>query len=247
AGMPARLTVLSAPNLPDSWTGKLWAMHCGTQHVALLSDPPDFVLFTDADIGYAPETLTALVTHAHRDGLVLASLMAKLHCESFAERALIPAFVFFFQMLYPFAWVNDSSARTAAAAGGCMLVERLALEKAGGVTKIRGALIDDCALARLMKTEGPIWLGLSDQVRSLRTYPEIGDIGQMVARSAYAQLRYSPQLLATILAGMAVTYLAPPLLAIFGRHPANAVAAIAWALMIFAFLPILRFYHLSPL
>jgi hypothetical protein len=98
-----------------------------------------------------------------------------------------------------------------------------------------------------MKTEGPIWLGLSDQVRSLRTYPEIGDIGQMVARSAYAQLRYSPLLLATILAGMAVTYLAPPLLAIFGRHPGNAVAAIAWALMIFAFLPILRFYHLSPL
>ena len=119
-----------------------------------------------------------LVASAKTNEFVLTSLMAKLHCESFAERALIPAFVFFFQMLYPFAWVNDSSARTAAAAGGCMLVERFALEKAGGVAKIRGALIDDCALARLMKTEGPIWLGLSDQVRSLRTYPEIGDIGQ---------------------------------------------------------------------
>ncbi len=106
AGMAARLTVLAAPALPDSWTGKLWAMHCGMQHVAHLSHPPEFILFTDADISYAPEALAALVTHAHRDGLVLASLMAKLHCESFAERALIPAFIFFFQMLYPFAWVN---------------------------------------------------------------------------------------------------------------------------------------------
>ena len=140
--------------------------------------------------------------------------MAKLHCESFAERALIPAFVFFFQLLYPFAWVNDTSARTAAAAGGCMLVERFALQRAGGVAKIRGAVIDDCALARVMKAEGAIWLGLSDKVRSLRTYPEIADIGRMVARTAYTQLRYSPLLLAATLAGMAATYLAPPLLAI---------------------------------
>jgi hopene-associated glycosyltransferase HpnB len=173
--------------------------------------------------------------------------MAKLHCESFAERALIPAFVFFFQMLYPFAWVNDSSARTAAAAGGCMLVERLALERAGGIARIRGALIDDCALARVMKAEGPIWLGLSDRVRSLRTYPDFADIDRMVARSAYAQLRYSPLLLAATVAGMAATYLAPPLLAIIGRYPTNAVTLLAWALMMLAFSPILRFYRLSPL
>ena len=184
---------------------------------------------------------------AKTNGLVLTSLMAKLHCESFAERALIPAFVFFFQMLYPFTWVNRNSARTAAAAGGCMLVERLALEKAGGVAKIRGALIDDCALAKMMEAEGPIWLGLSDQVRSLRKYREIGDIGRMVARSAYAQLRYSPLLLGATLAGMGVTYLAPPLLAFIGSYPANAVAVATWALMMLAFLPILRFYRLSPL
>jgi hopene-associated glycosyltransferase HpnB len=188
-----------------------------------------------------------LVARAKTNELVLTSLMAKLHCESFAERALIPAFVFFFQLLYPFAWVNDTSVRTAAAAGGCMLVERLALQRAGGVAKIRGAVIDDCALAKVMKAEGPIWLGLSDQVRSLRKYPAIGDIGHMVARSAYAQLRYSPLLLAATLAGMAVTYLAPPFLAFFASYPANASAAAAWALMMLTFLPILRFYRLSPL
>jgi hopene-associated glycosyltransferase HpnB len=247
AGPGREAVILQGKILPPAWTGKLWALHQGIIHAQTMKPSPHYLLLTDADILYAPGAIKRLVARAKTNGFVLTSLMVKLHCESFAERALIPAFVFFFQMLYPFAWVNDSSARTAAAAGGCMLVERLALEKAGGVTKIRGALIDDCALASLMKTEGPIWLGLSDQLRSLRTYPEIGDIGQMVARSAYAQLRYSPPLLAVILAGMAVTYLAPPLLAIFGRHPANAVAAIAWALMIFAFLPILRFYHLSPL
>jgi hopene-associated glycosyltransferase HpnB len=239
--------ILQGQPLPTAWTGKLWAIHQGISYVEATKSPLDYLLLTDADIHYAPGSLKRLVARARTNGLVLTSLMAKLHCESFAERALIPAFVFFFQMLYPFAWVNDRSARTAAAAGGCMLVDRLALEKAGGIAGIRSALIDDCALARVMKAEGRIWLGLSDQVRSLRKYPEISDIGRMVARSAYAQLRYSPLLLGATMAGMAVTYFAPPFLAFIGRYPANAVALSAWALMMFAFLPILRFYRLSPL
>lgn len=239
--------ILQGQTLPASWTGKLWALHQGITYTETMKPSPHYLLLTDADILYVPGAVKRLVVRAKTNGLVLTSLMAKLHCESFAERALIPAFVFFFQMLYPFAWVNRCSARTAAAAGGCMLVERLALEKAGGVAKIRGALIDDCALAKKMEAEGPIWLGLSDQVRSLRKYREIGDIGSMVARSAYAQLRCSLLLLGTTLSGMAVTFLAPPLLAFIGSYPANAVAVATWALMMLAFLPILRFYRLSPL
>jgi hopene-associated glycosyltransferase HpnB len=239
--------VLQGQPLPAAWTGKLWAIHQGISYVEATKSPTDYLLLTDADIHYAPGSVKRLVARARTNGFVLTSLMARLHCESFAERALIPAFVFFFQMLYPFAWVNDRSMRTAAAAGGCMLVERLALEEAGGIAGIRGALIDDCALATVMKAKGPIWLGLSNQVRSLRKYPEIGDIDRMVARSAYTQLRYSPLLLAATLAGMAVTYIAPPLLAIIGSYPANALALAAWALTMLAFLPILRFYRLSLL
>lgn len=241
------VVVLHGAPLPAAWTGKLWSLHQGISHLETTKSPPDYLLLTDADIHYEPGSVRRLIARTRANGLVLTSVMAKLHCESFAERALIPAFVFFFQMLYPFAWVNDSSARTAAAAGGCMLVERLALRRAGGVAKIRGALIDDCAIARMMKAEGPIWLGLSDQVLSLRKYPTIGSVGHMVARSAYAQLRYSPLLLGATLAGMAVTYLAPPFLAFFASYPANAIAAAAWALMTLAFLPILRCYRLSPL
>jgi hopene-associated glycosyltransferase HpnB len=177
----------------------------------------------------------------------MTSLMAKLNCESPAERSLIPAFVFFFQMLYPFAWVNGRTTVTAAAAGGCMLVERRALERAGGVAAIRGALIDDCALARVMKAQGPIWLGLTDRVVSLRSYPHLGDIRRMVARSAYAQLRYSPLLLAGTVAGMCLAYLAAPVIALVANFPANLLAGTAWALMAGAFQPTLRQYRLSPL
>ena len=238
--------VLQGRALPAGWTGKLWALHQGISHVETTKSSPDYLLLTDADIHHAPGSVKRLVARARTNGLVLTSLMAKLHCESFAERALTPAFVFFFQMLYPFAWVNDPSTRTAAAAGGCMLVERLALERAGGVAKIRDALIDDCALARLVKAEGPIWLGLTSQVRSLRKYPGVSDIDRMVTRSAYAQLRYSPLLLATTVAAMAVTYIAPILVAFIGRYPANAIGLAAWTLMMLAFLPILRFYRMSP-
>ncbi len=241
------VTVFEGKPLPTGWTGKIWAMAQGIERANATEPPPDYLLLTDADIAYAPDALRQLVARAETKGLVLTSLMAKLHCATWPERALIPAFVFFFQMLYPFAWVNLGEAKSAAAAGGSMLVERRALAKAGGMAAIRGALIDDCALAALMKVQGPIWLGLTDRVRSVRVYPNIGDVRRMVARSAYAQLRYSPLLLAATVAGMAVTFLAAPLVVIFGAFPANAVAGLAWALMTLAFLPILRFYRLSPL
>jgi hopene-associated glycosyltransferase HpnB len=208
---------------------------------------PDYLLLTDADIEYPPDAVARLVAGAKASRTVLTSLMVKLNCESLAERALIPAFVYFFQMLYPFAWVNKANAKTAAAAGGCMLVDRGALARAGGIAKIRSALIDDCALARLLKAEAPIWLGLSDDVLSLRTYPRFADIRRMVARSAYAELNYSPVLLLGTALGMVLTYLAAPFLAIFAPFPANAVAALAWALMMLTFLPILRFYRVSEL
>ena len=191
--------------------------------------------------------MSRLVAHAQRNGLVLTSLMAKLRCESLAERLAVPAFIFFFQMLYPFAWVNRPDRATAAAAGGCMLLRSGAFQRAGGITKIRGALIDDCTLAALMKSVGPIWLALTDRVHSLRAYPSMEDIRHMVARSAYAQLRYSPVLLVGTVATMAVTYLAPPLLAVFGSGAACVLGAVTWLVMALAMQPILRFYRLSPL
>jgi hopene-associated glycosyltransferase HpnB len=240
-----RLTIIQGGDLPADWTGKLWAMKQGVDR-ALASDPT-YLLFTDADIIYAPDTLARLVARAESEKLVLNSLMAKLHCESFAERAFIPAFIFFFQMLYPFAWVNDPARRTAAAAGGCMLVRREALTAAGGIEAIRGALIDDCALARALKPQGPIRLSLTERAQSIRRYPGVEDIRRMVARSAYTQLGYSPLLLAGTLAGMALVYLLPVLLVLFGHGPAQTLGLLAWALMAVAFLPILRFYRLAPL
>ena len=147
--------------------------------------------------------------------------MAKLRCESFAEHMFVPAFIFFFQMLYPFAWANDPRRATAAAAGGCMLVRRDALRDAGGMAAIRGALIDDCALAKVLKAHGPIWLGLTERVHSLRAYPAVGDVRHMVSRTAYAQLRYSPVLLAGTVFGLALTYLAPVGFALFAASPAR--------------------------
>jgi hopene-associated glycosyltransferase HpnB len=242
-----KVIVVAGEPLPDSWTGKVWAMHQGIAHAQILDPPPDYLLLTDADIDYAPDALRRLVARVQAKGLVLASLMVKLRCQSFAERALIPAFVFFFQLLYPFAWVNRSPAKTAAAAGGCMLVESAALARAGGIATIRGALIDDCALAKLMQAQGPIWLGLTNRIRSLRAYPHVGDIRRMVARSAYAQLRTSPLMLLAVVAGMVLTYFAAPVLVLLAGNPASVLAAVAWVLMSLAFVPILRFYGVSPL
>jgi hopene-associated glycosyltransferase HpnB len=253
-----RLHVVPGGSLPAGWTGKLWALKQGidaaisasqtrVNALTALPQPPELLLLTDADIVHAPDSVSRLVAHAERKGLVLTSLMVKLRCESFAERFNVPAFIFFFQMLYPFANVNRPRSAVAAAAGGCMLVRTDALREAGGIEAIRGALIDDCALAKVLKARGPIWLGLTDRVHSIRPYPALGDIRRMVVRSAYAQLRYSPLLLMGTTAGMLLTYLVPPLLAIFGSGAARIVGGVTWLLMAIAFQPTLRFYRCSPL
>ena len=248
--VPARedrvVTLVEGKALPPGWTGKVWALSQGIAEAKKRRPESDYLLLTDADIHYEAEALKRLVGRASTGGYVLASVMAKLHCENFAERVLIPAFVFFFQMLYPFAWVNNRRVKTAAAAGGCTLVERRALETAGGIETIKSALIDDCALARVMKSRGPISLQLSENVRSIRPYATFGDIGRMVTRSAYAQLQYSPLLLGATIAGMALTFLVAPFLTVFGDFPVNWIAGLAWALMTLSFLPILRFYGQSP-
>jgi len=211
------------------------------------TNAPRYLLLTDADIVYAPGSLKRIVARAERGRYALTSVMVKLRCESLAERAFIPAFVFFFQMLYPFAWVNRPEYATAAAAGGCMLVRGDVLEETGGIDGIRGALIDDCALARQLKAEGPIWLGLTDNVRSIRAYDTFGPIRRMVTRSAYAQLHYSPLRLLGATVGMALTFLAGPLLAIFASGTAALAGTAAWLMMAIAFQPTLRLYRRSPL
>jgi hopene-associated glycosyltransferase HpnB len=237
-----RLQIVTGNGPPPGWTGKLSAMRQGLAAVEAASSPPEFVLFTDADIAYAPHVLSRLVAIAHANKSTLTSLMVKLRCESAAEHWLAPAFVFLFQMLYPFAWVNDSQRGTAAAAGGSMLVRRESLHAAGGLEAVRGALIDDCALGALMKGQGPIWLGLTEEVHSLRAYPTFADFARMVARSAFAELRYSPLRLAGAIAGMALVYVAPPLFAIFGRGLPQAAGALAWAMMALALMPTLKLY-----
>ncbi|MGD9879524.1 MAG: glycosyltransferase [Reyranella sp.] len=242
-----RLDVLSGTELPSGWTGKLWALEQGIRHATAQGDPVDYFLLTDADIGHTPDNLRMLVARAEQDGRVLVSLMAELSCASWAERSLIPAFVYFFRMLYPFAWVARRDRRTAAAAGGCILVRRDALERSGGIAAIRSEIIDDCALARRLKDQGPIWLGLTRRATSLRPYGGFLKIGHMIARSAYAQLGYSPLVLAATIASMALVYLVPPLLALLHDGPARWLGLCAWLVMALSFQPMLRFYRQSPL
>jgi hopene-associated glycosyltransferase HpnB len=243
AGAAERLKIVTGNGPPPGWTGKLSAMRQGLAEVEAGAQAPEFVLFTDADIAYAPHVLTRLVAIARAKNSVLTSLMVKLRCESAAERWLAPAFVFFFQMLYPFAWVNDRRRPTAAAAGGCMLVRRETLHAAGGLEAVQSALIDDCALGALMKGQGPIWLGLTESVDSLRAYPTFADFHRMVARSAFAELRYSPLRLVGAIGGMALVYVTPPLFAIFARGGAQVAGAVAWAMMALALAPTLRLYR----
>ncbi len=239
-----RLEVITGASLPLGWTGKLWAQSQGAARAADAS--PEYLWLTDADIAHAPETLRKLVARAEAGQLVLTSLMAKLTVETWAERLLIPAFIFFFDMLYPFAWVNDPRRTTAAAAGGCMLVRRESLLDAGGLEAIRGKIIDDCNLGALMKRQGPIWLGLTRRAVSLRPYAGFGEIARMVSRSAYAQLNFSPGLLLGTVAGMGVVYLAAPVLAVFGQGLARWTGLAAWLAMALAFQPMLRLYRRSP-
>jgi hopene-associated glycosyltransferase HpnB len=241
------LTVITGAPLPAGWTGKLWAMSQGVEAATAADPGPEYLLLTDADIAHAPDNLRRLVARAEAGSLILTSLMARLSCANAAERLLIPAFVYFFAMVYPFAKVNDPKSRIAGAAGGCMLARTDALAAAGGIAAIRTALIDDCTLGALMKGQGPIWLGLTNRAESVRPYASVSEIGRMIARSAYAQLDYSPLILAGAVLGMIVTYLAAPLIAIFAPSPWRWAGVAAWALMALSFQPTLRFYRRSPL
>lgn len=242
AAAPERVTVITGAPLRSGWTGKLWAVRQGIEETTPHS--PDYLLLTDADIVHAPGNLSSLVSQAVNGGYDLVSLMATLRCHTLAERALIPAFVFFFFMLYPPAWIRSVRHRTAGAAGGCILIRRQALERIGGIERIRGELIDDCALARAVKqSSGRVWLGLGTEVQSVRDYDGLGGIGRMISRTAFTQLRHSWLLLAGTVAGLALTYLVPPAATLAGSR----IGAAAWLLMAAAYLPAVRFYRRSAL
>ncbi|MBJ7294919.1 MAG: glycosyltransferase [Dolichospermum sp.] len=244
-----QLQIVTSTSLPPGWTGKLWAMEQGLQTASTLT--PDYFLLTDADIEHDPSNLRRLVAKAEAQKLDLVSIMVRLRCQSFWEQLLIPAFVFFFQKLYPFSWVNNPKKANAAAAGGCILIHSEALNRIGGLQIIRQALIDDCSLAKAVKsTHGKIWLGLSTLTYSLRPYDSLKTIWDMVARSAYTQLNYSPFLLIGSLLGMTLVYLLPPIAIIFGLVLGNwiitLISFIGYLLMTFAYFPIIRFYKCSP-
>ncbi|MGK9230065.1 glycosyltransferase [Inquilinus limosus] len=242
-----RLTVVSGAPLQPGWVGKMWAVSQGAAAAEQADPEARWILLTDGDIVHRPNNVAQLVARGEADGLDLVSLMVRLRCVDFAERWLIPPFVFFFKMLYPFAWVNRADKATAGAAGGCMLVRREALARVGGIAAIRDALIDDCTLAAALKRHGRIRLDLTDEAESLRVYGDVGEIWRMVARTAFTQLRYSPWLLLGTVAGLIVTYIAPPALTILGQGAAQYVALAAWAIMSGCYVPILRFYRRSPL
>ncbi|MCQ8279213.1 glycosyltransferase [Acetobacteraceae bacterium KSS8] len=245
----ARLLVVDGAEPPESWSGKLWAVNQGV--AAALADLPEahgYLLLCDADIIHAPAHLTTLVAKAERERLDQVSEMVELSTVSMAERALVPAFVFFFQLLYPFARVNDPRSRTAAAAGGTVLIRKDALARIGGIESLRGALIDDVTLAtRVKRAGGRIWLGHSMLARSVRPYPGAADVWRMVARTAYVQLRFSPLLLLGTVIGMVLVWLAPVLCLVFGHGLARWFGLGAWVLSTGSFLPTLRRFRLSPL
>ena len=248
AARDARLAVVRTPERPDGWVGKMWAVHTGVAEAARRRPDAEYWLLTDADVEHSPGNLRRLVAKARGERLDLVSLMVRLHCERGLERLLIPAFVYFFQKLYPFPRINDPRSRTAGAAGGCMLVRADALARAGGIEAVRGEIIDDCALGKALKARGPIWVGLGPSEYSFRPYAG-ADIWNMVARSAYTQLGHSPLLLAGTVVGLALVYLVPPLVALGGPlhgSPAAAASALAaWGLMAWTFRPTLRDYGRS--
>jgi hopene-associated glycosyltransferase HpnB len=238
-----RLNVLTGVPRPAGWAGKLWALQQGV----LTSGEPEYFFLTDADIEHDPAHVASLVATAERNDLDMVSEMVMLACDSLAEKALIPAFVFYFQLLYPFLWVNDPLRGTAAAAGGTVLIRRRALNRIGGIEAVRGALIDDVALARAVKAGGRIYLGHSALARSIRPYPDIADIWRMIARSAYAQLRFSPLLLAGTTAAMALVWLVPPLAVLFGHGLTRYLGLMTWALFAAAYMPTLARFRRSLL
>ncbi len=241
-----RLMVLDGTPPPAGWSGKLWAVAQGISQGFDTDDDAELLLLTDADIVHDPRHLSALVARAEQDGLDLVSEMVALACDSLAERALVPAFVYFFQLLYPFAWVNDPLCATAAAAGGTILIRRRALARIGGIAAVRGALIDDVALAHAVKRGGRIWLGHSDLARSVRPYPDFAAIWHLVARTAYVQLRTSPLVLVATVLGMALTFVVPPAAALFGHGLARLFGVLAWGGMAWSYLPTLSRFGRSP-
>jgi hopene-associated glycosyltransferase HpnB len=245
AGNAGSLIVIQSKPLPAGWTGKLWAMHQGIERARELN--PEWLMLADADVIHDAETVANLSRIASLGHYDLVSFMVKLHCESLAERLLIPAFVYFFFMLYPPAWIRDPRHSAAGAAGGCMLVRSEALERAGGLEAIRGALIDDCSLARLLKRHGSrLWLGLTDHSQSLRQYETFADVESMVSRTAFNQLNHSSLLLLGTVAGMVMTYLAPPLLLLSRSKVALVLGAAAWTAMTITYSTMVRYYRLNP-
>ena len=245
AGKADALIVIQSKPLPAGWTGKLWSMHQGIERARALN--PAWLMLADADVLHDAETVANLgliASHGHYD---LVSFMVKLHCESLPEKLLIPAFVYFFFMLYPPAWIRDTRRSTAGAAGGCMLVRAETLERAGGLEAIRGAVIDDCSLARLLKQHGGrLWIGLTDQSQSLRRYETFSDVEHMVSRTAFNQLKHSSLLLLCTIAGMVITYLAPPLLLLTRSRLTIFMGAAAWAAMTMTYSTMVRYYRLNP-
>lgn len=252
AGKADALIVIPGKPLPVGWTGKVWSMHRGIEYARARGINPTWILLTDADVLHGPQTVANLgvvisqnqTSQGHYD---LVSFMVKLRCESIAEKLLIPAFVYFFFMLYPPAWIRNPRRSTAGAAGGCMLVRAEALERAGGLEAIRGAVIDDCALAGLMKKNGGrLWLGLTDQSQSLRRYETFSHIEQMISRTAFNQLKHSSWLLLGTIAGMVITYLAPVLLPLSGSRLAILLGAATFAAMTITYASMVRYYRLNP-
>ena len=238
-----RLSVIDAGPRPAGWSGKMWAVSRGVAAAGKV----DLVLLTDADIVHEAAHLRVLVAQIEQHDLDLVSEMVELACNSRAERALVPAFVFFFQLLYPFARANDGLSGTAAAAGGTILIRQRALRRIGGIESVRGSLIDDVALAAAVKKGGRIWLGHTTLARSVRPYPAVADIWRLISRTAYAQLRYSPVLLAVTTAAMALTWLVPPAAALFGHGPAFYCGLAAWIMLTVSYVPTLRRFRRSVL
>jgi hopene-associated glycosyltransferase HpnB len=247
AGKTDALIVIQGKPMPAGWTGKVWSMHQGIEYARVRGFNPPWLMLTDADVLHGPETVASLGRIASQGQYDLVSFMVKLHCESLAEKLLIPAFVYFFLMLYPPAWIRNPRRATAGAAGGCMLVRAEALECAGGLQAVRNAVIDDCALAGLLKRHGRrLWVGLTDQSQSLRRYETFSQIEHMISRTAFNQLKHSLFLLLCTIAGMVITYLAPPLLLLSGSRMPIFLGAASWAAMAITYSSIVRYYRLKP-
>jgi hopene-associated glycosyltransferase HpnB len=247
AGKADALIVIQSKPLPAGWTGKVWSMHQGIEYARARAFNPTWLMLTDADVLHGPETVANLDLIASQGHYDLVSFMVKLPCESLPEKLLIPAFVYFFFMLYPPAWIRNTRRSTAGAAGGCMLVRAETLERSGGLEAIRGAVIDDCALAGLLKQQGArLWIGLTDQSQSLRRYETFSHIEHMVSRTAFNQLKHSSLLLLCIIAGMAITYLAPPVLLLTRSRLAIFMGAAAWTAMTITYSTMVRYYRLNP-